>query len=190
MGIGDKAIQVDPQLVRGDSTVWDDLRFPVSLVRLGAVQPPSWEDLNGFQVLGFENQAANDEQVFFMCQIPHGYKYGTDLHFHVHWTPETDDSAVVRWGLEYEWVNINGTFSGSTKTVYGNETINGNAGKHILTNLESITNGGHTLSSMLMCRLFRNSSSATDTFDDFAYLLEADFHYEMDQMGSRSEYVK
>jgi len=81
-------------------------------------------------------------------------------------------------------------FSGDTTTIYGNETINDNAGKHILTNIGTITNSGHTLSSMLMCRLFRNSSSETDTFDDFAYLLEADFHYQIDQIGSRQEYVK
>ena len=188
--IGNIAKEVPTNLVRGNDTVWDDLRFPVSNIRVPGTNPASWETFNGFQVLGFAAEAVNEEQVFFLAQIPHGYKYGTDLEFHVHWVPETADSAVVRWGLEYEWANINGVFTGETTTIYGNETINDNAGKHILTDLGSITNSGHTLSSMLMCRLFRNSSSETDTFDDFAYLLEADFHYQIDQIGSRQEYVK
>ena len=190
MGLGATAKQVSTELIVGGETVWDDLRFPVSNIRIPGTNPASWETLNGFQVLGFDAQAVNDEQVFFLAQMPHGYKHGTDLHFHVHWTPETDDVAVVRWGLEYVWANINGSFSGDTTTVYGEQSINTNAGKHILTELTTISGTDKTFSSMLMCRLFRNSSHENDTFDDFAYLLEADFHYEIDQIGTRQEYVK
>ena len=44
-----------------------------------------------------------------------------------------------------------------------------------------------TLSSMLVCRLYR---SASDSYGGDAGLLEIDFHYEIDSDGSRQEYTK
>lgn len=52
--------------------------------------------------------------------------------------------------------------------------------------------GVNTVSSMLACRLFRDATGAggTDDLDNDAGVLEFDFHYEIDTMGSRSEYLK
>jgi hypothetical protein len=55
-----------------------------------------------------------------------------------------------------------------------------------MSNFTAIANGSHTISSMLVCRIFRNATDATDdTYDDDAGLLEIDFHYEADMVGSR-----
>ena len=188
--IGNIAREVPTNLVRGNDVVWDDLRFPVTNIRITGTNPASWETFNGFQVLGFEYQAVNDEQVYFIAQLPHGYKHGSNIRFHVHWTPQTDDSATVRWGFEYIWANKDDSLSGSSTTVYKDVAINGNAGDHLITDIIEIDGTDKTLSSMLLCRLFRNSSHGNDDFDDIAYLLEADFHYQSDQVGSRQEYIK
>jgi len=41
---------------------------------------------------------------------------------------------------------------------------------------------------MLLCRVFRDV--ANDDFDDDAFLFEIDFHYQIDSLGSRTEYIK
>ncbi len=45
------------------------------------------------------------------------------------------------------------------------------------------------VSIMLMCRIYRDVSDGDDYADD-AFLLEIDFHYEIDTVGSRAEATK
>ena len=176
----------------GNATVWDDLRTPVSALKVPTANAPTWTAYNGTQLLGFSYQAVegNEEEIYFSVQLPHSYKEGSDITPHVHWVPNedtTDDPEVVRWGLEYEWQNINGTFAGTT-TIYAEESMTDRSDDHIMTNFAAIDGTGKTISSMITCRLFRNSSHANDTYDSgtaLALLLEIDFHFEKDQIGSR-----
>lgn len=62
--------------------------------------------------------------------------------------------------------------------------------------ISSLTSGsgldgtGKKISSILICRIWRNSSNAADTYTDDAGLLSLDFHYQIDTVGSRAQYVK
>jgi len=49
---------------------------------------------------------------------------------------------------------------------------------------------GDELSTVLICRLFRNSSHANDTYGGTAGLLYIDAHYQVDSFGSDEELVK
>ncbi len=182
----------------GTATIWDDLRTPVNTVKVPGSKAPTWTSYSAGLLLGFSYQSVggNEEEVYFTVQIPHGRKPGSDIFPHVHWVPNedtTDDPEVVRWGMEYEWVDMDGSFSGTT-TIYGEESFTDTADKHTVTDLTTIDGSGHTaLISMLVCRLFRNSSHANDTYDSgsaLALLLEIDFHIEMDMIGSRQAWVK
>lgn len=177
----------------GAATVFDDLRTPVSQLRVPGSKAPTWTTYNGTQLLGFSYQAVegNEEEVYLVVQIPHSYKEGSNIVPHIHWIPNedtTDDPEVVRWGLECEWKNIDGTFSGTT-TIHAEESMTDRADDHIKTAFSAIDGTGKTISSMLTCRLFRNSSSPNDTYDSgtaLALLLEIDFHFEIDTVGSRT----
>ncbi len=46
------------------------------------------------------------------------------------------------------------------------------------------------LSSILIGRLFRNSSAAGDTYTDKVGLLYIDAHYQINSLGSTDEYTK
>jgi hypothetical protein len=182
----------DALTLTGDATVWDDMTIPVEQVFIPGAKAPSWEAFSAGYLLGFEYQAVagNEEEVAFTRQIPHDYLEGSDIIPHVHWSPETDDSATARWCLEYEWRNIGGTYS-STTTVCADQAIDTEASDHVVTGLSSGIDGtGMTISSELICRLYRNSSHVNDDFDDKALLIEFDFHYQIDSQGSRTEYVK
>jgi hypothetical protein len=190
--------------------VWDDLRVPLTPGKLGVFNPPSFSKFmdNGAGSVGvyapsFAYQAVvgNEEQMWFPAQLPHRYKQGSDIEVHIHWSPAVSGGAnqFVKWGLEFTWINIDGTFgnttiiysdasSASTATTSGDSTLT--AKKHYMTEIGTITGSGKNVSSMLQCRIFRNSSHAEDTLIQEAFGLEVDFHYQVDTMGSRQEYIK
>ncbi|SFS46561.1 hypothetical protein [Lutibacter maritimus] len=191
----------------GNATRWDDLKVPVNSVKIKNItEGATWEQFisgSGLSLLFFKEQtdANKVSDVVFTLQMPHSWKEGTAIYPHVHWTVDASVGALrVSWGLEYVWVNVGQQFNSTPSIVYGNGLAipNGTlieAREHVITPLTSITsttNGpAGTLSSMLVCRLFRNSSdSAVDTYTGSVGLLEIDFHYQIDSDGSNQEYTK
>jgi hypothetical protein len=182
---------------------WDDLRVAASSVKVtGASNVPGFaklkDDGSGSEgVYTFMFDPSTMEQVFFAVQIPHRWKSGTNLHAHVHWAPTANGSEgdTVSWGLEYSFAEIGEAF-GNTTMIYGNECIYNGAPvayKHCLTPLGEIDMSGVTsVSSMLVCRLFRDATGAgkTDSYSSDVAFLEFDFHYQSDSDGSDQEYLK
>lgn len=175
-------------------TVWDDLRVPASSARVqGATGVPDFAKLaddgagsNGVYTFFFDD--STDEQVFFSVQIPHKYKEGTDLKPHVHWAPQTTSTGTVTWKLEYTIADFNGTF-GNTSTITMQDPGDGTINKHQKTASGTIDGSGCGISCMLICRLYRDVSDGDDFVGDAA-LLEVDFHFEIDTIGSRQESTK
>jgi hypothetical protein len=190
--------------LEGTATMWDDLRVPVLSTRVPAIGGPGfakWLD-NGSGSTGvflYWFSPTSEESVYFVAQMPHRWKEGSDIEVHVHWVPKTNALLTptdVCWGLEYTWQSINGTF-GNTTIIYGDEQTNGSGeymtkDKHYLTELGTITGSGQTMSSMLVCRLFRDATGVggTDDYGNDAGLMEIDFHHQIDSLGSKEEYVK
>jgi hypothetical protein len=195
----------------GTATTFDDVRVSgLGVVKQGSADPGFAlfkEDGAGSHGVFLNWFDPNDEEeVFFAIQLPHHYKEGTSIYPHVHWVPANDGGLgeFVKWGLEYTWANIDEVHNNNTQIVYTDAsaaltaTTSGDGtmakDKHYVSEFSSIaqtpqsTNG--TISSMLICRLFRNATDATDDFPHDAGLLEIDFHIEQDTLGSRSAWLK
>jgi hypothetical protein len=198
-------------------TQFEDLRVPMNAIRVGPARPPTFAagpvaPFNTIPIWWFAYQAVagNEEQMYFAVQLPHSWKEGTQLYPHIHWTPHLSAGAAnlcVKWGLEYSWANVGTTFPGTT-TIYTDATDDSTQteqaeqlvqNRHYLSRFEvdnlgapaTIDSTGQTLSSMLVCRVFRNSSHADDDHVTAAAgLLEVDFHYEVDGFGSDIEHSK
>jgi len=184
-------------------TVWEDMRIPVASLKVPGSNAPTWSTFpngttdTGLQALHFSDQAVegNEEGVYFTVQLPHAWKIGTDIEAHIHWSPETTGTGTVRWGFTYTWAFIDAVY-GEPATVYGEHTIAENEqDKHIYTDFDPwlttpTDRPSYKVSSMLVCKLFRNSSHANDTYTGDAALLEVDMHLEIDSLGSREELVK
>lgn len=182
----------------GEAVVWDDLRVPLSEPSTGTVKPlwgvfpygssGSMPYLNWFRTSGID-------EMYFVVQMPHGWEMGTDIFPHIHWTPAEngeDGPTVPRWGLQYSWVNVGETHSGYTY-IYGTTTIPSEKlakSRHYITPLGTISGEDKTLSSMLICRIFRDGDHSSDTFSGLAGALEVDFHYQIDTFGSRETFSK
>jgi hypothetical protein len=188
----------------GSAIAWDDLRFPALDTKLGGSKDPTFAvfKTNGAGSQGvftYWFDKTTEQELYFLAQLPHRWAQGTDLEVHCHWVPKSTAVGAgtdVCWGLEYTWANINGTF-GDTAIIYGDEQTNGatetlTVGKHYITEVGTISGTGKTLSSMLVCRVFRDAggTGGTDDYDDDAGLLEIDFHFQVDSFGSDDEYTK
>ena len=179
----------------GNATRWDDLKVPVNSVKINkTIDPPTWGVFLGDLALLWFRSGKSDD-VLFNLQMPHGWKEGTRIYPHVHWT--TKDGAPgmnrVTWVLDYTWQKVGGTFTSNTP-ISGTTVATPNEGsienyEHIITPIgtNGINGTGMTLSSMLVCRLSRSDS---DSYANDAGLLEIDFHYQIDSDGSNTEYGK
>lgn len=190
--------------------VWEDLRVPLTASRPGPLNPPTLAKFldNGAGSVGiytcsfsYEALANKEEQLWFNAQLPHKYKQGTDIEVHIHWSPAVTGglNELVKWGLEYGWKNIDGIFetstiifsdasSASTATRSGDSTLI--AKKHYVSDIDTIAGSSKQISSLIGCRIFRNSSDPDDTLAQSVFGLEVDFHFQIDTVGSRQEYIK
>jgi len=194
------AISVPASSVKDGDTVWDDLRVPALSVRVPATGGPDFEQFHsnatgtstGVFLYWFDPGSV--EQIYFVAQMPHSWK-GTPIHPHVHWSPAADTTGTVSWGLEYTWAGINEDFPG-TQIIYGNSVIGDdqspNQYHHYLTSLPVVTGSVSGVSSMIVCRLFRDATGVGlgDSSPHDAGFLEMDFHYEIDTIGSDEIYTK
>lgn len=180
-----------------DKVVWDDIRInPGSFDRPGSNDPSTvlyYPNGGGLGVLLYEFQV--DDYACFTVQIPHGYKVGTDIAVHVHWTPgdrgNEENGKTVGWKIDYSWANIDGTFP-SMATADLSDACDGTDHKHQMT--PDIVIDGHTvakgISSMLLCNIRRSDTGTDDTWagtvsGQLPLILEIDFHYQIDTIGSR-----
>ncbi len=201
-GTNQATIAADGTLtLEGEATVFTDLNVPVFATSNSSSNPPSPARLQrnagatSQGVFTYFFSASTEQELYFTVQLPHEWKEGSTIYPHVHWVATTDVNAnKVRWGLEYTWINITSAF-GTTTTEYGEDPIAPNgtvtAYEHVITAIGSgISATGKTLSSYLVCRIFRDATAGTDNYTGTAGLLGIDFHLEMDALGSRTEYTK
>lgn len=169
-----------------DEEQWDDIITPGFALGTGAATPalvalPLVTNLKCYAFSAANNAA---DELFAFFEMPHGYKEGTDLHVHVHWTPETADIANVKWQLGFSVAQVNGSF-GAEALLTGVEATAG-LKSHILTSLTPVINGADLkIGSIIAARLFREASDPLDTYAAYAFLLSLGIHYQVDSLGSR-----
>lgn len=180
----------------GTATWWDDLRVEPTVRGSGTKVPSYTAIVGGIYAYAFDNAVlASEKEVNFKMQMPHGWVQDTPIKLHLHWLPTTTGAAgeKVRWGFEYTVAAINSTFAAPT-TIYATDPANPpsttpTAMTHYLTPFAEVTTSGTGLSTMVLGRIFRNSSDAADTYGGTAYLLGIDAHIQMAQFGSNDEFA-
>lgn len=189
------------------ATVWDDVMVFPDATNRGGSNAPLWggQSSSAFKknasgtsqgVFLWMFSAGTEQELYFTLQIPHGYKVGSTLYPHVHWTTSagTPSGTNVVWGLEYSVMAIGGNF-GVTTTLLSNTTIAAigtpsGTGQHLITSLGTIDGTNLGISTIMICRLYRATGNSNDTFSNEAGFLGFDIHIEKDTEGSRSEYSK
>lgn len=197
-----KSLDVPAGLYRYDGSVWwqmaesegwDDLRIAATAQKIGG-SSPTWGQFpftgsHGLKTWVFPNSGTAD--VHFDFQLPHGWWQGTDIKPHIHWAPSSTNTGNIKWFLEYAWANYLGVFTSTPATISVIQAASGTIDKHDIAAFDAIDGTGKELSSVLVCRLYRNPADADDTFTGDAAYLSADAHIQFDRpAGSRQEYIK
>ena len=178
-------------------TAWEDLRVPLERAKVAGANVPTYSKYKddgagsgGVYVYSFDD----GDEIFFSVQIPHGWKEGSTIYPHIHWTPSGDASPSdnVGIGLEYAWADIDEDFPANTSDEQRDiPTGVNNADKHLFHDIPAagIDGAGHTISSILSCRLYRQAALA-DNYAGSIWIFEFDVHYEKDTAGSQTAISK
>ena len=193
------------QTFAGTAQPWDDLRVEPNVKQAAGAGVPAFEKYfddvagtsKGVYLYSFTDEAVagNEKEIFFTAQMPHSWN-GGEIKIHVHFVPNaTVATSDIVWGLEYAMKEPSATF-GDTTIVYSSTTLvpddaDITAGKHYIATFSGITPDSTQdgLSTILICRLFRNSSNASDTYTNKVGLLYVDIHYQIARIGSTDEYT-
>ena len=178
---------------------WTDLRTPLLSSNAGGTNPPTIDvfmaGVGTFGVVAYSFIPSSniERELNFTVQMPHSYSIGTTIkpHMHLAINTTTGMTGSTRWGLEYTWSNINGTFAPTT-VLTGSLTLTSPTDryKHFILSFGNITIPTLSISAILVCRLFRYTSSNGDSYPGNVFALECDFHYQEDTAGSRHEFIK
>jgi hypothetical protein len=182
------ARQVDFQVSRrpgfvGDGA-WEETPVPSHGMSLAGVADPGLVTFNSgnLEVRGFDASAL--EELFFTVVLPHKYKAATGIRPRVHWAPVDGNSGNVRWGLEYQWANIDAAFPSST-SITVDDAAAGAAWTHQVADLAEISLSSSAFGSLLVCRIFRDATA--DSYGADAVLLGVGFRHIQDSHGSDEE---
>lgn len=169
---------------------WDDFLVPGFALGTGNAAPAltAFTPITNMQLYGFNGTPTPDE-LFGVIELLHGWKEGTDIWPHVHWTPNDANSGNVLWQMTYSIKDENGVFqNGVTLTalqpasgVNVEETIEFNA---------PIPGANLKIGDQIPFRLFRDSQASQDNYAGLAKLLTVGFHYQKDTLGSRQRFSK
>jgi hypothetical protein len=190
------------QTMVGTAQPWDDIAVTPT-ARTTGTQAPTFEKWfddsagtsRGVYLYSFDNAiVAQEKEIFFTIQFPHSLN-GDDIQFHIHWVAEsTASTSKVRWGLEYTWKEPSAVY-GDTTIIYADTDVWGATGttqnQHTITSFTGLspTTSEDGLSTILIGRVFRNSSNASDTYTGKVGLLSMDAHFQMARLGSDEEYT-
>jgi len=173
---------------------WETIRVSAMAMKdVATASPPTFANTYG-NMYTWEFATGADDQLFFVVEIPHGYIEGTDIVAHCHWFPKTRYTGIpnptytVTWALEYEWENIDAYYGVATTVTAPWEYLTAEYKRHFDTEIGTLSGTGKTISSVLLCRLYRDVSA--DNYPSDACLLGVDFRFQTDGCGSVSETSK
>lgn len=164
----------------------------------GTIQPrganaPSWTLFRDGIYL-YACPSNQEREWFLQFHIDHDYAVGTNIYPHLHFSINSPTaSGTVRIGIEYTVAKGHQQASGSifnaTNTVYVEQAVNGvtDQYKHFVTevsDLNAIPSTGIEPDTVILMRMFTDTSHANYTFNDDIYLIQADCHYNIGKFAT------
>ena len=167
---------------------WDDVSIAMAQVRTPAALAPTWTTYKSSQVPAFSDTQVN--VLYFSTQLPHSYKEGSDIEFHIHVAYPDAVAGNSVWYLTYSWANDGEAFPAPlgvqvTKPSIG--IVDGHERMEIVANIDGT---GKKISSVLLCSIQRTGTHGDDNYGNVIYLVSGDFHIQKDSVGSRTQNVK
>lgn len=177
----------NPGLFDGGTYGWNDLTSSLSSGKSITATDPDWVVFrNGIYAYSFP--ASGMTELWISFHINHFYKEGTVMYPHIHWTTSGTNTGVVRWGVEYTLAKgYNRQPFPTSTTVYLQQAAPGIAYQHMIA--EDTVNAIIPATDLepdaiIMMRIFRDANHANDTCTDAAFGLQADIHFQVDNIAT------
>lgn len=164
--------------------VWEDLRFPATRIRQGATTKPDFDTTN-IGLLFPQNNS--NEIAYIIAQMPHAMKSESNIRPHIHFVQTSALEPVFK--IDYRWYNNGENPSGAFTTLTCNSaefTYTSGDFAQICSFPEIDGSGITDVSSILDIKLYRDDNIVAGD----VLLKEFDIHYQIDQIGSRGEFIK
>lgn len=166
---------------------WEDLIAPIATGRVAGANVPTWAQYrddgagsNGIYAYRFSATALNE--VWLTLHVLHDYAPRTVMYPHIHWSPNTTSTGVVRWGIEYtiQKGHQQGAFP-TTSVLYLEDTVSSDAQyMHRIVESEDdnvIPATNLETDALILMRMFRDGAHSNDTFPDAVFAFQLDIHY-------------
>jgi hypothetical protein len=166
--------------------VYDDIIIQASNLRVGT-SPPAFV---AFQNSIFGSSFVNDNSdiVYGSFEIPHGYKEGTDLEIHLHWSPSSTNTGNCVFNFAYTLAGMGSATFGAEQTKTLTQAGSGTINRHqYMTGNTLISGVGVGIGTIIAFALSRPTG---DAFSGDAFVHSIGIHYEIDTMGSRQRSAK
>jgi hypothetical protein len=164
--------------------IWDDLKAPVTAIRQGNTTKPDF-DVTNIGLLFPQNDAT--EIAYIIMQFPHNRKNGTSIRPHIHFIQDAATDPVFK--MDYRWYKngdaVPASFTTATASSFAFTYTSGSI-LQIVSFPEIDGASIDSVSSIFECKLYRDDNVVTGD----VLVKEFDIHYQIDQLGSRDEFVK
>ena len=164
-------------------TYWDDLTFGATQGKQGNTSKPDF-DYTEVALLFPVNDSS--EKTYYNVQMPHRWKYGTDIEPHVHWMQSSSDTVQFR--IKYRVSNI-GEAEGSWLYLESENMtqtyVSGTLHQYI--DIPGIDMSGKTGSCILDIILYRIDAGGAGSLSGDCKVKDFDIHYQIDKPGSDNE---
>ena len=155
--------------------------------RSGPASPGVSQFRGGIYLLEFSD--TDTLEAFANFHIPHAYKPNTMIYPHVHFSVQSNNAGVVRWGFEYTFARRHDSTGlrvfPATSTIYIDFTVPANSAyTHFVA--EAPQNAGIPgtdieVDGMVLARVFREPTHPNDTFVGSVWAITSDLHIEVDR---------
>lgn len=182
-----------------DDYGWHDLRGHLDTDYLDADAAPHSVFIGGLKAHQF---TANVHDAYVTFHIPHDYKIGTNLFFHVHWAHNsaTITGGTVTWAIEVSYARGHNQGANSVFSTPKIITVAQAAGlnlEHMIAETAGSVSGGSANQldtdiiepdGLVVCRLYLDSNDLTDSVsvpNPFAF--EVDIHYQSTNVATKNK---
>lgn len=175
---------------------YDDIAIDAQALPAGAASPdliavPGAPNISAY---GYDGNNTIESKSGTM-ELLHGYREGSDLWPHLHWSPINNNTGNVRWLFEYiVYDPAVDEFRAPVILVAiqaaGGLGPNGRPRQHNLEFPLSIPGTGLKIGSQIRFTIRREPGNADDTYNSDAILWAVGIHYEINSQGSLQRFVK
>ncbi len=172
----------------GDETTnafgWEDITGAIETK--GGGTDPTWTIVGAGPFYAY-NFAVNDE-CWLIYHLPHDYLPGSDIYFHVHWSPSGTDANTVKWQYTYSIAkgHQQSQYSTTGTVITSEQTPVGTAHEHQISETAAVSSSELEVDALIRINIKRITNGGTEN-NDTIFVDTADVHYQSTNVATKNK---